>query len=90
MRVICHVHGLGSSCTSKQNVLFLILLILTMELTNKKRGICRHRIFYPLRFEPPFSNDVIILKLKVGLEPNQMKFDLTEVFMENITYFWNK
>jgi len=34
MRVVCCVHGLGLSHTSKQNVLSLILLILLAELMN--------------------------------------------------------
>ena len=32
-----------------------------------KEGHCRHRILYPLRLGLPFTNDVGILKLKVGL-----------------------
>ena len=34
--------------------------------------ICKHCILYPLRLEPPFPNDVEILKPKVGLRPNQI------------------
>ena len=34
---------------------------------NQKKGICRHRILYPLQLGPPFPNDVGILKAKVGL-----------------------
>jgi len=52
----------------KQNFLSLIILILLAELTNQKRGICRHRILYPLQLWPPFANDIRILKSKVGLE----------------------
>ena len=70
MHDMCHVHGLGPSSTSKQNVLSLILLILLVELTNQKRGICRHCILYPLRLRLPFPNDVGFLKAKVGLELN--------------------
>ena len=70
MRVVCHVCGLGSSRTSKQNVLSLILLILLPKLINQKRGNCRHCILYPLQFGPPFPNDIEILKPKVGLGPN--------------------
>ena len=36
MYVVCHMRGLGPSCTSKQNVLSLILLIPLAELTNQK------------------------------------------------------
>ena len=70
MRVMCHVHGLGLNHKSKQNVLSLILLIPLVELTNQKRGICRHCILYPLRLRLPFPNDVGFLKAKVGLELN--------------------
>ena len=38
IRVICRVLWLGPSCTLKQNVLSLILLISLAELTNQKRG----------------------------------------------------
>ena len=72
MHDVHYVHGLGSSSTSKQNVLPIILLILLAELMNQKRGICRHRILYQLPLGPPFPNDVRILKRKVGLEPNQI------------------
>ena len=72
MRDVCHVHGLGSNHTSKQNVLSLILCILLVKLTNQKRGICRHRILYPLRLEPPFPNDARTLRPKASLEPNQI------------------
>ena len=48
---------------------------------------CRHHILYPLQLGSPFPNDVIILKSKVDLGPNQMKIDLRKVFMKNITYF---
>ena len=54
---VCCVHRLGPSYTSKQNVLFLILLILLTKLTNQKRDICRHLILYPLQLGPPFPND---------------------------------
>ena len=70
--VVCCVYGLGPSHMSKQNVLSLILFIPLVKLTNQKRGICRHYILYPLRLEPPFPNDVKILRPKVGLEPNQI------------------
>ena len=33
---------------------------------------CRHCILYPLQLESPFPNDTKILRLKVGLGPNQM------------------
>ena len=69
MHIICCVCGLGPSCTSKQNVLSLIILILLAELTNQKRGIYRHRILYPLQLKPLFPNDVGILKPKVHLGP---------------------
>ena len=72
MRDVCHVHGLGPSHTSKQNVLSFLLLIPLAKLMNQKRSICRHRILYPLQLGPPFPNDVEILKSKVGLGPNQM------------------
>ena len=54
----------------KQNILSLILLISLVKLTNQKRGICRHRILYPLRLRPPFLNDAEILRPKVGLGLN--------------------
>ena len=73
MRVVCRVCGLGLSRTLKKNILSLILLIQLVELTNQKRGIGRHSILYPLRLRPLFSNDVEILKPKVGLGPNQIK-----------------
>ena len=72
MRDLCRVRGLGPSHMLKQNVLSLILLIPLVKLTNQKRGICRHRILYPLRLEPSFLNDTKILRPKVGLGPNQM------------------
>ena len=34
MRDVCHVRGLGSSCTPKQNVLSLILFIPLAKLMN--------------------------------------------------------
>ena len=80
MRVVCRVHGLGLSRTLKKNDLSLILLILLVELTNQKKGICRHRILYPLRLEHLFPNDVEILKPKVGLGPNQIEIDLRKMF----------
>ena len=52
MRDVCHVRGLGSSRTLKQNVFSLILLTPFVKLTNQKRSICRHRILYPFRLEP--------------------------------------
>ena len=64
---VCRVCGLGPSRMSKQNVLSLILLIPLVKLMNQKKGICRHRILYPLQLGPPFPNDVGILKAKVGL-----------------------
>ena len=69
---VCRLRGLGLSCTSKQNVLSLILLILLTELMNQKIDICRHRILYPLRLWPLFPDNAEILRLKVGLKPNQM------------------
>jgi len=54
---VCHVHGLGPSHTSKQNVLSLILLILLAKIIDQKRGIYGHRILYLLRLGPLFSND---------------------------------
>ena len=66
MRVVCHVRGLGLSCTSKQNVLSLIILIMLAKFMNQKRGIYRHRILYPLRLKLSYPNDVKILKPKVG------------------------
>ena len=57
MRDVCRVHRLSSSCTSKQNVLSLFLLIPLGKLTNQKKGICRHCILYPLRLRAPFPND---------------------------------
>ena len=44
MRDVCCVRGLGLSCTSKQNVLSLILLIPLAKLMNQKRGIYGHCI----------------------------------------------
>ena len=82
---VCCVLWLGLSRTSKQNVLSFIILILLAELTNQKRGICRHRILYSLRLGPQFPNDGKILKPKVGLGSDQIKIDLREVFMKNIT-----
>ena len=70
MRVVCHAHRLGLSCMSKQNILSLILLILLVELTNKKKGIYRYCILYPLRLRPSFPNDIRIIKPKVFLGPN--------------------
>ena len=78
--VLCHVRGLGPSHMLKQNVLSLNLLILLVDLTNQKRGICRHRILYPLRLGLPFSNDGKILKSKVGLGPDQIEIDLRKIF----------
>ena len=72
MRDVCHVHGLGPNCISKQNVLSLILLILLMKLTNQKRGIYRHRILYSLQLKPSFPINAEILRFKVVLGPNQM------------------
>ena len=62
MRNVCCVRGLGSSRTSKQNILSLILFISLTKLTNQKKGICRNRILYPLRFKPPFPNDARTLR----------------------------
>ena len=56
-RDVCCGHGFGSSRTTKQNILSLILLILLTKLTNQKRGICRHYILYALRLGPWFPND---------------------------------
>ena len=72
MHFVCCVHGLGPSRTSKQNVLYLILLISLAKLTNQKRGICRDRILYPLPLGPLFLNDAKILRPKVGLGPNHI------------------
>ena len=47
----------------------------------------RHRILYPLQLEPPFPNDVGILKPKVGLGPNQIEIDLRKCSWKNITLF---
>ena len=79
MRVACHMCGLGPSCTLKQNFLSLTLLIPLAKLTNKKRGICRHCISYPLRLGASFPNDDKILKPKVGLGPDQIRIDLRKV-----------
>ena len=72
MRIVFCVCRLGPSHTSKQNFLSLILLIPLAKLMNQKRGICRHRILYPLRFGPPFSNDAQTLRPRDSLEPNQI------------------
>ena len=72
MRDVCRVHGLGSSRTSKQNVLSLSLLIPLVKLTKQNRGICRDSILYPLRLGPPFPNDAQTLRPKANLELNQM------------------
>ena len=69
---VCRVHGLGPSCTLKQNVLSLILLISSVKLMNQKRGIYRHHILYPLRFGPQLPNDAQTLRPKASLEPNQI------------------
>ena len=69
---VCRVYGLGPSRMSKQNILSLILLVPLKKLTNKKRGIRRHRILYSLQLGPPFPNDVEILRSKIRLGPNQM------------------
>ena len=63
----------GSESFVETNVLSLILLILLAKLTNKKRGIYRHRILYTLQLGPPFPNDGKILKPKIGLEPDQIR-----------------
>ena len=89
MRAVCCMCGLGPSCMSKQNVMFLILLIPLAELTIKK-DICRHHILCPLRLGPLFPNDGSTLRPKVCLGSNQMKIDLRKVIVESITYFWNK
>ena len=90
MRVVCQVHGLGSSRTLKQNVLSLILLIPLMELMNQKRGICRHCILYPLQLGPPFPNDAKILRTKFDLGPNQIINWLEEGFYGKYSFFMNK
>ena len=72
MRIVCRVRKLDSNHTSKQNVLSLILFIPLVKLRNQKRGICRHRILYPLRLKPPFPNDAQTLRYKASLEPNQI------------------
>ena len=72
MRDVCHVRGLGPSRTLKQNVLSLILLIPLAKLKNQNKGICRHRILYPLRLRPLFPNDARTLRPKANLEPNQI------------------
>ena len=69
---MCCVRGLGSSCTSKQNVLSLILLIPLAKLTNQRKGIYRHCIFYPLQLGPSFPNDNRTLRPKTSLESNQI------------------
>jgi len=89
MRVICCVCGLGPKHTSKQ-VLSLILLILLVDLTNQNKGICRHRILYPLRIGPLFPNDVGILKPKVSLGPNRIEIDLRKCFLGKCNSFWTK
>ena len=71
---VCRVRGLGPSCTPKQNILSLILLIPLAKLTNQKRGICRHCILYPLRLRPLFPNDARTLRPKIGLGPNQITY----------------
>ena len=64
---VCHVCGLGSNWSLKQNVLSLIILISLVKLTNQKRGICRHRILYPIRLKPLFPNDARALRPKASL-----------------------
>ena len=71
IRYVCHVRGLGSNHTSKQNVLSLILFILLVKLTNQKM-LCKHRILYHLRLEPPFPNDAQTLRLNASLESKQI------------------
>ena len=73
MRVLCHVHVWGLSCTSKQIFLSLTLSILVAKLKNlKKDSICRNRILYPLRLGPLFPNNAEILRPNAGLGPNQI------------------
>ena len=87
MRVVCCMLRLGSSHTSKQNVLSLILLIPLTKLTNQNKGICRDLILYPLQLRPSFPNDVKILRPKVGFGPNRLKIDLRSFNMKNITFY---
>ena len=49
--------------------------------------ICRHHIMYPLRLEPPFPNDVGIIKPKVGLGLDHIEIDLRKVFSEKYNSF---
>ena len=55
---------------SQINLVFFFFWFPLMKLTNQKKDICRHRILYPLRLEPPFLNDARALKFKAGLELN--------------------
>ena len=64
MRDVRRVHGLGPSHMSKQNVLSLILLISLAKLMNQKRGICGHRILYPLQLRPSFPDNARTLRPK--------------------------
>ena len=86
MRDVCHVCGLGPSCMLKQKVLSLILLIPSVKYTNQKKGICRHRILYPLRLMLPFPNDAQSLRPKLVYNPIKYQIDLGSVKMENITF----
>ena len=49
---------------------------------------CRHHILNPLQLGPLFPKDGSTLRPNVGSGLNQMKIDLRNVFVENITYFW--
>ena len=72
MRDMCRVHGLDPSRTLNQIFLSLIFLISLVKHMNQKRGICRHRILYPLQLELLFPNDSEILRPNVGLGLNQI------------------
>ena len=70
MRAPFFVWLMVAAVCQNKNILFLILLIPLANLTNQKRGICRHCILYPLRLGPPFPNDARNLRPKASLEPN--------------------
>ena len=69
---VCYVPcvWVGPEPYLEKNFLSLILMIPLAKFTNQNKGICRHRILYPVRLEPLFPSDAEILKPKVGLRPN--------------------
>lgn len=69
-----------------------VWLFLEQKVTNVSGAllpstIYRHHIMYPLRLEPPFPNDVGIIKPKVGLGLDHIEIDLRKVFSEKYNSF---